>query len=130
MGEDKGPVGYLVVPTGGVVMDSIIPIQSRGELFMVVVDEEDYDRLSKFRWSIGKCSGPDRNPKYYVRRHVCRQGKQVTVYMHREVLGVLPGVVVDHLDGNGLNNTKRNLRATTVYENARRQIHAYNRRTQ
>lgn len=39
--------------------------------------------------------------------------------MHREILGVLPGVMVNHRDGDGLNNRRSNLRTATPTENAR-----------
>ena len=37
--------------------------------------------------------------------------------MHRMVLGAPKGVAVDHIDGNGLNNTRENLRLATAREN-------------
>lgn len=40
--------------------------------------------------------------------------------MHRDVLGLVPkdGVVSDHINGNGLDNTRSNLRKTTPHQNA------------
>ena len=39
----------------------------------------------------------------------------VSIAMHRKILGLRPGdpLLVDHKDGNGLNNTRANLRITT-----------------
>ncbi len=38
--------------------------------------------------------------------------------MHRQILGEPDGLQVDHRDGNGLNNRRRNLRTATVSQNA------------
>lgn len=38
--------------------------------------------------------------------------------MHRLILGAQKGQIVDHIDGNGLNNTRRNLRLCTSQENS------------
>ncbi|NIO31343.1 MAG: hypothetical protein GTN75_06040, partial [Gemmatimonadetes bacterium] len=36
-----------------------------------------------------------------------RNTKHGTALMHREIMNPPPGTVVDHADGNGLNNTNR-----------------------
>jgi hypothetical protein len=38
--------------------------------------------------------------------------------MHRLLLGAVRGQVVDHIDGNGLNNTRANIRIVTTAANA------------
>ena len=101
-------------------------IQRKNELFTVLLDQEDYERLKGFKWFIEVCSAADRNPKYYVKRNGPGRGKKT--YMHREITGALPGVVVDHKNGSGLDNRKENLRLTTQEDNARRQIHAVRRK--
>jgi len=39
--------------------------------------------------------------------------------MHRAILQPLPGVLIDHIDGNGLNNQRANLRLATQKQNVR-----------
>lgn len=75
-----------------------------------IVDDEDYERLSVHKWHLQKCGRT-----YYAMRRVRVPGKKspIAICMHREILGVLPGLFVDHIDGDGLNNQKSNLRICT-----------------
>ena len=69
---------------------------------VVLVNLEDFDNLSRFRWYCSEVSGLS-----YARRY----SKDKTIYMHREIMGVTdPNIEVDHIDRNGLNNTRTNLR--------------------
>jgi hypothetical protein len=77
-----------------------------------LVDDEDYERISKYNWFI----------QYgYAITNIRKNGKQITIRMHREVLGLLPEDknVPDHIDFNRLNNQKNNLRIATRKENSR-----------
>jgi hypothetical protein len=72
-----------------------------------LVDDEDYERISAFKWHTG--SGG------YARRNTRRaetNGAQKTVLMHRQVLGLAQGDAagVDHVNGNKADNRKVNLR--------------------
>lgn len=76
------------------------------------VDDEDFVELSKYNWYASK------NRKHYARRHQMVDGKKAKVYMHRQILKVEdPKIFVDHIDGNGLNNCRNNLRTATHSEN-------------
>jgi hypothetical protein len=83
---------------------------------VAVVDEEDFDRLNKHKWYACKNGNT-----FYALRKSNVNGKRLTILMHREILGLKPGDPgVDHRDGNGLNNRRKNLRlashATEWYE--------------
>lgn len=56
---------------------------------------------------------------FYAVTHRPRSQGRGTLGMHRVILGVGEGVEVDHRDGQGLNNTRLNLRACSHAENAR-----------
>lgn len=74
-----------------------------------LVDDEDFEFLSQFKWKALKTK-PERT--FYVNRTLKREkGKpRKGVYMHRLVMNTPPNLSVDHIDGNGLNNQKSNLR--------------------
>ena len=78
-----------------------------------LVDLEDFDRINKYSWcAIRRPSGV----YHAMRKDACG----LTEFMHHVVLGVVPNVKtpVDHLNGNGLDNRKRNLLVTTPRGNA------------
>ena len=91
---------------------------------VALVDDADFEWLNKFRWSAHKD-----NNTFYAVRHTPRDKnyKQKTIKMHRLILGLLyrDRKLVDHRDGNGLNNQRDNLRICTHSENAQNKISRY-----
>jgi hypothetical protein len=80
-----------------------IPL-SQGEV--AIVDREDYEELSKYTWYVTRHGG---------NKYACRKGK--SILMHRMIMKPPRGMVVDHIDGNGLNNRRCNLRICTQGQN-------------
>jgi hypothetical protein len=74
------------------------------------VDDEDYDWLKRFRWRVNRSN---KRTSYAVRRS---NGK--TIAMQNELLAPLPGFVVDHINHNGLDNRRANLRVCMPADNA------------
>lgn len=74
---------------------------------VAIVDDEDYESLSKYRWLLHKAG-------YAIRRE---KGK--TILMHRCLIAVPAGMQVDHINHNGLDNRKNNLRPCTMAQNQR-----------
>jgi hypothetical protein len=67
------------------------------------IDADDQERLAGQNWC--------HHPLGYAYRQIRIEGKKKTLYLHREVLGLKEGEgVVDHIDGDKLNNSKSNLR--------------------
>jgi hypothetical protein len=76
-----------------------------------IIDEQDFDRISQYKWYSFDNDGT--GSRCYA---ICKiRGK--TVYMHRMVMGAQDGEYVDHIDGNGLNNSRSNLRFATLSQN-------------
>lgn len=72
-----------------------------------LVDEEDYEELSKYKWY---------HNKGYAQRHIRKlDGTRSTIQMHLQLMGKW----ADHRNRNGLDNQKMNLRAATRGENNR-----------
>jgi hypothetical protein len=85
----------------------LIPL-TRGQF--AIVDAEDYPSLSQYTWF---AEGTPNN--YYAVRK--ENGKSIK--MHRQITNAPDHLVVDHIDHNGLNNRKSNLRPCTFAENCR-----------
>ena len=86
---------------------------------VAIVDAEDYDRISAFKWFAmwNRCTR-----SFYAGRNVpssTNKHKQTTVSMHREILGSEKGTPVDHRNHDTLDNRRRNLRSATCAENCR-----------
>ena len=92
----------------------IIPL-SQG--YSTRVDDADFDRLMQWKWCafVNNCA---RNIVYAVRgRRKDDEEKTSLIYMHRVLVG--PGhLVVDHIDHDGLNNQRHNLRVATIQLNS------------
>lgn len=76
------------------------------------VDVDNFYRFIKHKWQA--CRSGD---SFYVRRTVYNKGKQTKLHMHRVVLNAPEGMQVDHIDGDGLNNCRDNLRLATSSQN-------------
>ena len=74
------------------------------------VDNADYRHVAFFKWYAHR-----RGRLFYAQRHCGPYDK--IVLMHRVILNVAPNEAVDHIDGNGLNNCRSNLRIATQREN-------------
>ncbi|MBP7051834.1 MAG: HNH endonuclease [Phycisphaerae bacterium] len=75
-----------------------------------LVDADDYEELNKHKWCVtwGKHT-------YYA----CRGGPDgKLILMHREIMKPPAGMVVDHINLDGLDNRKRNLRNGTSEQNS------------
>jgi hypothetical protein len=83
-----------------------------------MVSPEDFEEINSHKWRVIN----NHNDTFYAIRRRYDNGRRKHVIMHREIMHPQDGFVVDHEDGNGLNNTRDNLRIVTAAQNS------YNRR--
>jgi hypothetical protein len=73
-----------------------------------LVDDEDFEYLNQWKWTAHRIG----NDWYATRGE-----KKKIIYMHREILRTPKGMLTDHIDMDGLNNQKKNLRICTHQQN-------------
>jgi hypothetical protein len=73
-----------------------------------LVDEVDA-MYAGFNWHVAA--------EKYAARSARVNGKKSLIYLHRVLLGAKPGQIVDHINGNTLDNRRSNLRFVTKGQN-------------
>lgn len=81
--------------------------QSKDKEFSILIDKEDYKYIT--HWV--QVDKKEDEHTYYAK---CNNKS-----LHRIITGCPQGLVVDHINHNGLDNRKSNLRICTIKENAR-----------
>lgn len=87
-----------------------IPL-TRGEY--AIVDQADFEKLKQHKWHLTI----DRWNKY-AKRSARKGNKRCRCAMHRVVTNAPDGLFVDHINHNGLDNRKANLRIVTSQQNS------------
>lgn len=80
--------------------------------YEAIVSDGDYERVAALKWYAVVTK------RAYV--YACRAEGGKRLYLHRFLAGKV-GLVVDHINGNTLDNRRENLRAVTMGENAANQ---------
>jgi len=81
---------------------------------VALIDEEDLSLISEFKWCCVSHGG-----HFYAATRNWKISKNKLIYMHRIILDAPTGMDVDHINGNGLDNRRANLRLCTRSENCR-----------
>lgn len=83
-----------------------------------LVDDEDFDRLNEYRWYGRRSGGKVYAERQYYLGMILGVRKSKSRKMHREIMKVNDRLMqVDHINGNGLDNRKSNLRICTPSQN-------------
>lgn len=75
---------------------------------VALIDDHDLPLISQYTWCAVKHHG-----NWYAM--TATTGKKIK--MHRLIMAASPGILVDHADGDGLNNQRSNLRLSTLSQN-------------
>ncbi|WP_162820436.1 HNH endonuclease [Microvirga calopogonii] len=91
---------------------AVVPL-TRG--MEAVVDIADLPLVEGFNWRAFR----SKSTWYAVRHDRLSDGRPTLTHMHRTIFRAEPGKMVDHRDGDGLNNRRGNLRSAIHAQNAR-----------
>jgi hypothetical protein len=80
--------------------------------YEAIIDAADVVLISGFHWH-----SDVRNHTVYSSRNSTDGGTLRKVYLHNAIFGKLEDMQIDHIDGNGLNNQRSNLRFATSSQN-------------
>jgi hypothetical protein len=84
--------------------------------YEILLDDEDFELYSKFNWYLSRgrttvYAGRD------VRYGPRKENKKRRILLHREIMNASEHEYVDHINGNGLDNRKSNLRKCSNADN-------------
>jgi hypothetical protein len=85
---------------------------SLGEGQFAILDALDYYRYCAFKWTMG-----GQGSVVYAVRSTKIGAKITTRRLHREIMNAPKGLLVDHANGNTLDNRRANLRLATHFQN-------------
>ena len=84
---------------------------------VTLINDHDYEYLMQWRWRAVK-----RKNAFYVKRDVKINGKLCSIWMHRFLMNTPKDMETDHVDHNGLNNQRINLRICTHRQNGMNRV--------
>lgn len=90
------------------------------------ISPQDAELIIRHRWTVqssvkaiyfAKSQKREQRYTHYAHARTQRDGKLVRVSMHRLIMNPPDGVFVDHINGDGLDNRRENLRLVTRQQN-------------
>jgi len=115
--------GVWPTPYGGASVPTITLSLTQGQ--QTVIDAEDWPRVSAHSWYACRYQ----NGFYACTKGTYPDGRRQTLGLHRFIMEAGRGDVVDHIDGDPLNNTRANLRFATPGQNRANSRVAYSTRS-
>jgi hypothetical protein len=92
--------------------------------YVALIDDDDYEKVSNYSWMALVL----KNNLYAVSRTKKESSKNRKIFrMHQLILGTIgKQACIDHINHNGLDNRKENLRVCTIAQNCSNAIHKEN----
>ena len=91
--------------------------------YKVQIDEEDYERVMALKWGVDTSALRRGLGVYFIHTYFDKFGihNKYNIYLHRHIMHseYKDGIIIDHKDGNTLDNRKSNLRRCNRTENNR-----------
>ena len=87
---------------------------------IALIDNEDYELVSQYKWFAHKFKD-----KFYADANLKKGNKYKTIRMHRVIMNAPEGMEVDHINGDTLDNRKKNLRVCSKTQNRQNIHHGY-----
>jgi hypothetical protein len=81
---------------------------------VATIDDSDFDLVNQHKWYATK-----QGNSYYAKCDIVLNGTRIRLYMHSFLIGTDIDKVTDHINGNGLEHRRCNLRICTHKENIR-----------
>jgi hypothetical protein len=82
-----------------------------------LVDDDCFETLASYAWRLMTHHGRSRSIRYAVTDIRVSPKKIVKLFMHRVVMNAQPGECYDHINRDGLDNRRSNLRLATNQQN-------------
>ena len=76
------------------------------------IDEEDLEKIKPYKWFRGS---------KYPLTHIYKNGKRTSLYIQNLIMNCPKGMEIDHINGDGFDNRKQNLRLCTRQQNSMNQ---------
>lgn len=88
-----------------------VPLKRRAGQIVAhaLIDAVDAPLIHRWPWRLSNHG--------YAARSETADGKKRTIYLHREILGAEVGTIVDHINGDRLDNRRANLRSASASQN-------------
>lgn len=81
-----------------------------------IIDDDDIPLVAGRSWHLQV-----RATGFYATASGSANGKKSNVYMHRVIMNAGPGEIIDHVNRDGLDNRRANMRFCTLIQNAQNQ---------
>lgn len=92
-------------------MKKIYLTGKNGKDKFALVDDEDFEKLNEYNWFF--CNG------YASKHNKKSKHNNIQFKMHRFIMNCPKNLQVDHINGNKLDNRRKNLRICTLKQNCR-----------